>query len=162
MKQIDIALLDELTRKARNSPRKRINFNLHEALNDPIQRLCNAIEPGTYIRPHRHAYPPTCEVFIMVRGSAVLLFFDDEGRVDERAILSAGGPVIAVEMPPKTWHSMAALESGTVFFEVKQGPYVKPEGPNVAQWSPAEGEAGTADIAARYQTVRTGERLLPI
>jgi cupin fold WbuC family metalloprotein len=84
MKQIDGKLLDELTGKAKDSPRKRINFNLHDALSDPLQRLCNAIEPETYIRPHRHADPDTCEVFIMLRGSAVLLFFDDSARVIDR------------------------------------------------------------------------------
>ncbi len=162
MKQIDIALLDELTGKARNSPRKRINFNLHEKLDDPLQRLCNAIEPGTYIRPHRHFEPPTSEVFLMLRGSAILLLFDNNGRVTEREILSSKGPVIAVEIPPETWHSMAALEMGTVFFEVKKGPYVKPDGSNVAQWAPAEAEKGAADVVSRYQSVRVGELLIPV
>ncbi len=162
MKQIDIALLDELTGKARNSPRKRMNFNLHTELNDPLQRLCNAIEPGTYIRPHRHFEPPASEVFLMLRGSAVLLFFDDNGLVTEREILSAKGPVIAVEIPPETWHAMAALELGTVFFEVKKGPYVKPDGPNVAEWAPAEGEAGATNVVFRYQTARVGDLLLPV
>jgi cupin fold WbuC family metalloprotein len=122
MKQIDSVLLDELTGKAKDSPRKRMNFNLHDTLSDPLQRLCNAIEPETYIRPHRHADPDTGEFFVMLRGSAVLLFFDDIGLVIERSLLSAGGPVLAAEIPPKTWHSIAALESGTVFFEVKEGP----------------------------------------
>ncbi len=162
MMQIDGKLLDELTEKARNSPRKRMNFNLHSDLNDPIQRLCNAIEPDTYIRPHRHTDPPTCEIFIILRGSAVLLFFDDAGRIVGRNVLSAGGPVIIVEIPPEVWHTMAALESGTVFFEVKQGPYVKPEGPNLAKWAPAEGEAGVSDVVTRYKTVRVGEKLTPV
>jgi len=161
MKQIESSLLDELTGKAKDSPRKRMNFNLHDALSDPLQRLCNAIEPETYIRPHRHADPDTCEVFIMLRGSAVLLFFDDIGRVIERTVLSAGGPVLAAEIPPKTWHSIAALENGTVFFEVKEGPYVRPGGLNVAEWAPDEGEPQAADFVYRYKTAQIGESLIP-
>ena len=161
MKQIESSLLDELTGKAKDSPRKRMNFNLHDALSDPLQRLCNAIEPETYIRPHRHADPETCEVFIMLRGSAVLLFFDESGRVIDRSALSAKGPVIAAEIPSKTWHAMASLESGTVFFEVKQGPYVRPSGLNVAEWAPDEGEPAATDFVCRYKTAKVGERLIP-
>ena len=161
MKKIDDKLLDELTGKAKESPRKRVNFNFHTDMNDPVQRLCNAIEPGTYIRPHRHADPETCEVFVMLRGSAALLFFDDSGRVIDHSVLSAKGPVIAAEIPPKTWHAMASLESGTVFFEVKEGPYVKPDGLNVAGWAPDEGEPKTADLVRWYETARVGERPVP-
>ncbi len=159
MKRIDSALLDELTRKAGESPRRRMNFNLHVCLEDPVQRLCNAIEPGTYIRPHRHTNPPTFEVFVMLRGSAVVLFFNDSGLVIERAVLSAEGPLMALEIPPDTWHAMAALEGGTVFFEVKQGPYVKPDGPDVAAWAPEEEENKAADVVSWYQTARIGDIL---
>lgn len=159
MKQIDNKLLDELTEKAKVSPRGRMNFNLHSELNDPVQRLCNAFEPGSYIRPHRHSEPETSEVFLMLRGSAALLFFDDSGRVAERAMLSARGPAIAAEIPPQTWHAMASLESGTVFFEVKQGPYVPPKGRNVAEWAPEEGEPSAARVVEWYKIAQIGDTL---
>ena len=88
IKQIDIKLLNDLMAKAGMSPRKRAHHNLHPVLEDPVQRLCVAIEPGTYIRPHRHADPLTWEVFLMLRGSAVYLSFDDSGRVSERIVLA--------------------------------------------------------------------------
>ncbi len=157
MKQIDNKLLDELTEKAKVSPRGRMNFNLHSELDDPVQRLCNAFEPGSYIRPHRHADPETSEVFLMLRGSAVLLFFDDSGKVSERAVLSARGPAIAAEIPPNAWHAMASLENGTVFFEIKQGPYVPPKGRNVAEWAPEEGEPSAARVVEWYKIAQTGD-----
>jgi cupin fold WbuC family metalloprotein len=157
MKQIDDMLLDSLTRKARESPRKRSHYNLHPELGDPIQRLCVAIEPGTYIRPHRHASPDTFEVFMLLRGSAVFLLFNEDGRVTGRSVLEAGGPVIAVEIPAKTWHAMASLESGTVFFEIKQGPYVQPSQHNVASWAPAEGEPISLKFEAWYRTAQVGD-----
>ncbi len=157
MKLIDSALLEELTSKAVASPRRRSHHNLHLRLDDLVQRLFIAIEPGTYIRPHRHADPETSEVFLLLRGSAVLLFFTDSGQVTARVVLSADGPVFAAEIPGKTWHAMASLESGTIFFEVKQGPYVQPGGRNVAKWAPAEGESGAARIEEWYRTARIGD-----
>jgi cupin fold WbuC family metalloprotein len=157
MKQIDDALLDSLTGKAKDSPRKRAHHNLHPDLGDPIQRLCVAIEPGTYIRPHRHASPDTFEVFMLLRGSAVFLSFDDDGKVSGRTVLKAGGPVMAVEIPAKAWHAMASLEGGTVFFEIKQGPYVQPSRDNVASWSPAEEERSAPVFEAWYRTAKTGD-----
>jgi cupin fold WbuC family metalloprotein len=157
MQLIDTALLESLTGKAKTSPRKRMNFNLHASLEDPVQRLFNAIEPGTYIRAHRHADPETFELFLMLRGSAVLLFFDDSGYVVERTDLSAQGPLFGVEIPPQTWHAMASREDGTIFFEVKKGPYVTPSGSNVASWAPAEGEKRAADFVAWYLNARIGD-----
>ena len=55
MKRLTADILIALRAEAAASPRRRKNFNLHASPDDPIQRLCNAFEPGTYVRPHRHA-----------------------------------------------------------------------------------------------------------
>lgn len=157
MKQIDSPVLDSLTSRAKESPRQRAHHNLHPRLEDPLQRLCVAIEPGTYIRPHRHSDPETCEVFLMLRGSAALLFFHDSGAVAERVVLSAGGPVFAAEIPANTWHSMASLESGTVFFEVKQGPYAQPKDKNAAGWAPEEGHPAASRFVEWYGIAQIGD-----
>jgi cupin fold WbuC family metalloprotein len=157
IKQIDTNLFDDLTAKAVMSPRKRAHHNIHPVLEDPVQRLCVAIEPGTYIRPHRHADPLTGEVFLMLRGSAVFLSFDDSGRVIERIVLAAGGPVHAIEIPEGTWHTVASLEPGSVFFEVKQGPYNAPSAGNSAAWAPAEGDSECVRFEAWYRTAQAGE-----
>jgi cupin fold WbuC family metalloprotein len=155
IKQIDTTLLDDLTAKAVASPRKRAHHNLHPVLEDPVQRLCVAIEPGTYIRPHRHADPSTWEVFLLLRGSAVLLLFEEQGRVKERIVLAARGPVHAVEIPMNAWHSIASLETGSIFLEVKQGPYAAPKSANAASWAPAEGEPDAPRFEEWYRTART-------
>jgi len=159
MKKIDNAVLDALTEKAKASPRKRAHFNLHPELSDPIQRLCVALEPDTYIRPHRHADPATCEVFLLLRGSVLILFFDEIGVVTERCALSAGGPVVAAEIPAHAWHAVASLESGTVFFEVKQGPYVQPTDANMAAWAPTEGEPRAHGVVQWYKKALSGDSL---
>jgi cupin fold WbuC family metalloprotein len=157
MKQIDTPLLDDLTATAAASTRKRAHHNIHPTLEDPVQRLCVAIEPGTYIRPHRHADPLTWEVFIMLRGSALFLAFDDGGRVLERIVLAAAGLVCAIEIPAGTWHTIASLERGSVFLEVKQGPYRAPQTGNSAAWAPAEGASECAQIESWYRTAQVGD-----
>jgi cupin fold WbuC family metalloprotein len=157
LKSITDRVLDELTARASASPRKRANHNLHVRLDDPVQRLLNAIEPGTYIRPQRHAEPATFETVYLVRGAAVLLLFDDGGIVRERVELAADGPVRGVEVPPATWHAIASLKPGTIFFEVKLGPYAPPQGPDVASWAPAEGESNVPRFTSWYLSARVGD-----
>ena len=131
--------LTSLTQQAKQSPRLRMNYNFHSELEDPVQRLCNAMEPGTYVRPHRHAQ--RWEFLSILSGSALALVFNDDGRVIQRVELSARGPVYALELPADTWHTLTGLESGSILFEVKQGPYIKPEEKDFAAWAPAERDA---------------------
>ena len=157
MKQIDNTVLDSLIIQAKTSPRQRAHFNLHPELNDSVQRLCIAMEPGTYVRPHRHADPETWEVLIILRGSLVLTIFNDHGQVIERTILKAGGPVTAVEFGRNTWHAPASLETGTVVFEIKQGPYRPIAESNLAAWAPAEGVPSAAGFLAWYGHAKVGD-----
>jgi cupin fold WbuC family metalloprotein len=158
MKLIDTALLDSLARKASESGRRRAHFNLHPELNDPVQRLCIAMEPDTYVRPHRHADPLTWEVLMILRGSLALLVFDDEGALTERVVLKAGGSVTAVEFPQNTWHALASLESGTIIFEIKQGPYKPVEEKNLASWAPNEGDPAAVKFCLWYRQANIGDR----
>lgn len=158
MMSITSEALDRLSAEAAALPRKRKNLNLHKLPEDPVQRLFNAIEPGTYVRPHRHGEPSTWEIMYFVRGSAVLLIFDETGKVLDRLELCSRGPVYGIEMRPDTWHTVAALETGTVFFEVKQGPYVPPQGVHTASWAPAEGTADAARFEDWFRSARAGDR----
>jgi len=135
MKRIDKILLTTLSTQAAASPRKRAHHNLHPQLDDKVQRLCIAMEPGTYVRPHRHNQPETWEILLILSGAVALLIFDDSGKVLERIELAAGGEVTAVEIPANTWYAVASLKAGTVVFEVKQGPYAPINEANYAPWS---------------------------
>ncbi len=157
MKLIDNALLDSLIVKAKESPRKRAHFNLHPELSDQVQRLCIAMEPGTYVRPHRHSDPETWEVLLILRGSLALNIFDEKGKVLERTVLNARGPVTALEFPRNTWHAPVSLESGTVVFEIKQGPYKPIEEKNLASWAPNEGEPEAAKFLEWYRNAKVGD-----
>jgi len=150
-------LLDDLSAKAAATPRKRANYNLHQHLDDPVQRLLNAIEPGTYIQPHRHQDPATWEIFFVVRGTSVLLTFDEQGTVRERLVLKPQGPERGVEIGAGMWHTIVSLEPGTVFLEVKKGPYVPPQPENRAAWAPPEGSTAAARFESWFRTAHRGD-----
>lgn len=139
MKIVGTKELDELSRQAVSAERLRKNRNLHDSYDDPCQRLFNALEPGSYIRPHRHTLPPKPETFVVVRGAMKLLTFTDDGDIDRVVHLEPGADAIAVDLPPGLWHMVVALQPGTVFFETKPGPYQPLSDKDFAPWAPAEG-----------------------
>jgi cupin fold WbuC family metalloprotein len=145
LKIVTSKLLDELSQKAKISPRKRLNHNFHDDLADPINRMLNAFEPGTYIQPHKHENPNKREVFIVLRGSLVVAIFDDSGNPVDFILLDPEKGNYAVEVPPGVWHSVFSLETGTVVYEVKDGPYLQISDKNFASWAPKEGDSGCGD-----------------
>jgi cupin fold WbuC family metalloprotein len=154
-------LLDDLSRRAAASPRRRMNHNLHPTLADPIQRLLNAFEPGTYVHPHRHAEPGRWELFVCLRGRAAVLAFDGESEVTLRADLEAGGPTVAVEVAAGVCHTIVSLSASTVMLEVKPGPYVALTDKDFAPWAPAEGDPASRAMVAFFERAAVGERPEP-
>lgn len=148
MKIITQKSLDQLSRDAAASARLRKNLNLHDVYADPCQRLFNAIEPGTYVRPHRHADPPKPECFLIVRGRLALVVFADSGAIESVLYLGADSDVLAVELPAGAWHSLIALAPRSVFFETKPGPYTPLADKDFAPWAPVEGSPGCAAYLA--------------
>lgn len=122
MNVITQEILDNLSARARQNPRRRKNYNFHENLDAPAQRLLNALEPGTEIPVHRHRH--TAETYFIVRGKLRVSFFDDAGKPTTSAELSPTQKNYGVHIPAGTWHGLEVLENGTVIFEVKDGPYV--------------------------------------
>lgn len=139
MRTVSDKLLKKLSQKARQSPRKRAHFLFHQ-FRDPVQRMVNAMEPGSYIPPHKHENPDKIEAFVILKGRAACLNFDDQGNVTEIRIIDALGPEYAVDIPPRTWHTFVSLEPGTALFEVVQGPYKPENHKNFASWAPIEEE----------------------
>jgi cupin fold WbuC family metalloprotein len=156
---IDRTLLDEVSREAAASPRQRKNRNFHPSDDYLAHRLLNAIEPGSYIRPHRHLEANKDETMVVLRGRLAVMQFDDHGRVAHAAVLGEGGEALGVDIPHGTWHTVFALEAGTVFLEAKAGPYRPLTAEEAAPWAPAEGTpeavAYLAALAAGVPQVAT-------
>lgn len=136
-------LLTSLSREARINPRRRQNYNLHQP-EDRVQRFLNAVEPASYVRPHRHLNPPKSETFIVLRGSFLILLFNDRGDVLESIKLDAEGVNRVIDVLPGTWHGLISLKPGSIYFEVKDGPYVPLTDKDFAPWAPPEG-SGESD-----------------
>ena len=120
--KITQALLDQLTEQAKTSPRLRMNYDLRNSEADESQRMLNAIEPGSPMPIHRHQH--TSETVVCLRGKLVWEFYDELERVCAEAVeLTPNGPVVALNVPAGQWHTVRALESGSVILEMKNGKY---------------------------------------
>jgi len=120
-------------------------------MEEPVHRLLNALEPGTYVRPHRHLDPNKAETAIAVAGQIGVLLFDDSGNVLESRVLAPGGADLGVQMPAGAWHTFVALAPGSVFFETKAGPWAPLTPEETASWSPAEGSPEAAGLERRWR-----------
>ncbi len=138
---IDIKLLDAVSSQAEDSPRLRKNHNIHKSHEEPCNRLLNAIEPGSYIRPHRHLDPAKDESVVILRGRLGVIEFDDKGAVVQKTLLAPAGEAVAVNVPSGVFHTFVSLEKGTVFFEAKAGPYKPITEKEFASWAPCDGSS---------------------
>lgn len=151
LRTITDAMIAELIEQARQSPRLRTIYRLHEH-EEPVQRMVNALIPGTYTTPHKHENPDKVELFAILVGRVACLRFDDAGAVQQVCVLDAAGPVKVVDIPPRTWHSLVALQPSAVV-EIIQGPYEAATHKNFAPWAPAEGAAGAAEYLRQLEEI---------
>ncbi|NLJ08186.1 MAG: WbuC family cupin fold metalloprotein [Sphingobacteriales bacterium] len=138
MIKISENLLDKVSSGAKESSRKRQHFNFHQNYQESIQRLINAFEPDSYFRPHNHTDSGITEILILIRGSFVVVIFDDFGEILDYSVISKDSGCYGVEIQPHEWHSTIALEPETVMYEVKQGPFDENRAKVFAPWSPEE------------------------
>ena len=119
---IDEQLLNLVSAQAKVSPRLRMNYNFHQSLEDKCHRMLNAVEPGTDIPIHRH--PTKDESFVVLRGKVRSTTYNDDGSVIESVVLNPAEGRYGVNIPKNVWHTIESLESGSVIFECKEGPFV--------------------------------------
>jgi cupin fold WbuC family metalloprotein len=135
-------VLDDLISRAKASPRYRQHLNIHKDYHDLSQRVFNAIEPNSYIQPHRHSLTQRTETMIGVRGRVALIAFDEGGEISRVVHLdtniSDSKSASAVEILPDTWHTVVALETGSVILKIKAGPFDPSQAGEYAAWAPSE------------------------
>ncbi len=120
--RITKAILDDLTAKAKESPRLRMNLDLRNSAEDQSQRMLNAIEPESVVPIHRHQ--KSSETVVCLRGRVVEEYYDELERICTEAIeLTPNGPVVALNIPAGQWHTLRSLQSGSVILEVKDGKF---------------------------------------
>lgn len=112
-------ILDELSDKAKASPRLRLGMDLRNTPEDQSQRMLNALEPGTVMPIHRHK--STSETCVCLRGHFEEFFYDENGNLTDTIDMVPEGTVLNIEAGQ--WHGLKCLESGTVLLEAKDGAY---------------------------------------
>ena len=119
------AILDEFSEIVKASPRLRMNYNFHQSLEDKCHRFLNTVEPGTVVPIHRH--PTKDESFVVLRGKIKVSINNDDGSVTDSVVLCQEDGRYGVDIPKNVWHNLEALESNSVIFECKEGPFVPHE-----------------------------------
>jgi cupin fold WbuC family metalloprotein len=125
IQRLDQSLFNQVAAESRLLPRLRRNHNLHQEA-DPVQRFLNAMQPGTYVRPHRHLRRRPgagFECFVVLQGAIGLLLLDARGTVRQLERLAASGPVRGLQIGEGLFHTLVALEPDSVMLEIKEGPY---------------------------------------
>lgn len=119
---INKGLLDKLTEQAKASPRLRMNYDLRNSVADGSQRMLNAIEPESEVPIHRHQ--ETSETMVCLRGRIIVEIFDELERICTESVeISPCGLNTAMNISAGQWHTVKALEPGTVVLEMKDGAY---------------------------------------
>ncbi len=140
MIKIEQEFIGAIAKQAEESPRMRKNYNYHQSYDEVVNRMLNALQKDTYVQPHKHEEPDKHEVFLILKGKAAVIEFDNEGNITDSIILDAGSGNFGVEIQPRVWHTIIALENGTVVYEIKEGPYSPLNDKNFATWAPKEGD----------------------
>ncbi|MBN2215449.1 MAG: WbuC family cupin fold metalloprotein [Bacteroidales bacterium] len=140
MIKIDNSFISGIVKEAKRSARRRKNHNFHKVPEDTLQRMVHAMEPDTYVQPHKHENPDKREAFIILKGSVAVIEFDEKGVVMDYIIMNHESGNYGVDIQPGTWHTLICLETGSVVYEVKDGPYNPSDDKQFASWAPCEGD----------------------
>ena len=139
---------------ARSSSRSRVILPLHKLASDPLQRMLNAMEPGTYVQPHRHSSPPKAESIVVLTGAICFVMFDEDGNVKQMFDIISGSPTFGIDVEAGIYHTFFPLVSGTVVFEAKPGPYSAADDKDFAVWAPKEGSPDVTIYLEMLSTLR--------
>lgn len=153
IKRLTQELIHSIAQEARSNPRQRQNYNFH-AHSERVQRFLNVLQPGTYVRPHRHQRVPDVngfEFFLVIQGAIGLIVMNEQGKLIHAELLSANGETRAVELAQGTYHTLVALQPDTVMLEIKEGPYEVQTDKDFLLMFPVEGTAEAVAIEQQWR-----------
>lgn len=163
IKRLTQELLDDLAQQARSSPRKRKNYNFHHH-SEKVERFINVLQPGTYVRPHRHMRSPGTngfEFFLALQGEMGIIFMDETGEILHKELVSANGSTLGIEVSEGTYHTVVALAPNTVTLEIKEGPYDPSTDKEFLEAFPAEGTLAAGRLVETWQSYFTQTTATP-
>lgn len=151
MRAITRNQIDELIQQAEESPRLRAMLSLHQP-EDLVQRMVNALAPGTYIPPHKHENPDKVKLFSLLKGHIAVLHFNDLGEVDNIMMMTTNSPICIIDVAPRSYHTMIALEPSAIL-EIIQGPYDQATHKQIADWAPTEDNPKAGDYLLHLEAI---------
>ncbi len=152
---LDKELIEQKSKHARENDRLREIHNFHDSDEATLHRMLNAIQPKSYIMPHRHLIDPKEETIVVLKGSLGCVCFEDDGSIikDSVCYLSQDSGQIGIDLRVGVWHTIFALEPDTVVFEVKSGPYKKASDKEFASWAPNYDSPDKLEYLAQLEDV---------
>lgn len=137
---VSSSLIKRLVKMASESPNGRAQWSLagEQRERELIQSIVNAIQPESYMRPHKHENPDKTEIVTILKGRVALVYFNEDGSIFQTVFLEEVGPVDTVRTPPGIYHTSVSLEKDSAILSVIQGPYDKQTHKQPAPWAPAE------------------------
>jgi cupin fold WbuC family metalloprotein len=138
----------ELLRQAvRQTPNRRARINAHPDHDDALHEMIIAIEPTSYIRPHRH--PGKSEAFHIIEGEVDIVVFRDHGAIDQIVSLGEkGGPrPFYYRMSEPRFHTLVIRSDLLIVHEITNGPF-SPDSTIYAAFAPSEGDPAAAAFQA--------------
>lgn len=139
---LTLTMAGELLTLSREGARKRMIQKVHKDEADTVHRMFNALQPGTYIPPHRHLDPAKSETIIVISGSVLFVRFSDDGEIGETTLVQPGTEIFGIDVAPHVYHTYVVLKPDTLVFEVKTGPFDAATDKEIPQWAPAEDDEG--------------------
>jgi cupin fold WbuC family metalloprotein len=136
---LTLTMVGNLLAQSRESPRKRILQKLHKSHGAGVHRMFNAMQPGTYVTPHRHLQPAKDETILIVAGAMLVIQFSDDGKIVSHTLLQPGTENFGIDVAPHVYHTYIILKADTLIFEVKDGPYESETDKDFPAWAPLEG-----------------------
>ena len=144
---IGSADIEVLRQAVRRTPKRRVRINAHPGHDDALHEMIIAIEPGSYIRPHRH--PGKSEAFHIIEGDVDIVVFRDDGEIDEIVSLGekGGARPFYYRMSEPRFHTLIIRSELLIVHEITNGPF-SPAGTTYAAFAPAEGDPAAAGFQA--------------
>lgn len=149
----------ELYEKAENSVRRRVHYNIHNDLREPVQRLAIALLKGTYIPPHKHILEKQWEFFHIIEGNLKLVIFSDSGQVTQSLCIGECSRVFGIQIPPGVIHSLVCLSERAMIFEWKQGPFNQEQAKYTLPWAILEGDSRVPEMVKMLELAKLGDNI---
>lgn len=157
---LTLTMVGDLLNASRESPRKRMIQRVHKTDEANVHKMFNALQPGTYITPHRHMQPEKTETVLVISGAMLFVEFSDDGAIKNHILVQPGTDAFGIDVAPHVYHTFVALKPDTLIFEIKDGPYVHDTDKDIPEWAPIEGSAEAEpfllallkDLAEKAQT----------